>query len=168
MDRRHWGWGLIAALNAVACGGQAELQAQDMDAGTPPGGFYSVSWQTVSDSCQPKRAQGTFDELVGSTRDLAGIVFAPTGHGHQDIPWDEPFFFTAPDCALAVAFDVISKTSHSFVVDSQIDWGEPTPACKPWALFGIPDAACSVHQIATYELEQACPATRNNVSCSAY
>ena len=139
-----------------------------MDAGTPPGGFYSVSWQTVSDSCQPKRAQGTFDELVGSTRDLAAIVFAPTGHGHQDIPWDEPFFFTAPDCALAVAFDVISKTSHSFVVDSQIDWGDPTPACKPWALFGIPDAACSVHQIAIYELEQACPATRNNVSCSAY
>lgn len=156
---------MLAAWCNVACGGRVETDRQSTDSGTPPAGFYSVTWRTVTDSCQPSRPQGTFDELIGAKADVVNIVVSPTGHGRQDIRWDEPFFFTANDCSLALSLEVTSKSSHSFVVDSQVDWSDPDAGCAPYSLFNVPAAPCSVHQIATYELEEACPATRNGLHC---
>ena len=134
-----------------------------MDSGTPPFGFYSVSWQTVSDSCQPRRPERTSEEVVGSTEKLVSVVLS-TDHRHQDIQWNEPFFFTSSECGLSISLEVVSKSATSFVVDSQIDWVGANRACEPWAFLGIPSGDCSVHQTVTYELNRPCP-SKNLGSC---
>ena len=164
MIRRQWGGACLAALCAAACGGRAETEAPNAAAGTPPRGFYSLSWHTVADSCDPARPQGVTHEFAGETESGVLAVLSRS-HGHQELRWDEPLFFTASECELAFVLEVTSKSAHSYVVDSQIDWGTPSKSCQPWASLGIPSAACSVHQITTYELEQACPTTQNGVSC---
>ncbi|HEY3665367.1 MAG TPA: hypothetical protein VGL19_05180 [Polyangiaceae bacterium] len=86
------------------------------------------------------------------------------GGRRQDMRWDEPFMHTWSECGASLTLDVTTKTSHSFVVDSQMDWVNPT-ACTSLAWLGVPPSSCSVHQRETYELLQACPSTRKNVTC---
>jgi hypothetical protein len=60
---------------------------------------------------------------------------------------------------------VISKSSHSLVVHSQLDWVNPS-ICTSFSGLRFATSDCTVHQIVSYELAQACPATRHNVSCN--
>jgi hypothetical protein len=87
-----------------------------------------------------------------------------TGERRQDIAWDQPFMYTWTECGASITLDVTAKTAHSFVVDSQMDWVNPT-ACATLAWLGVPPSDCTVHQHETFELEQACPATRDGLSC---
>src|SRR5450432_4192770 len=53
MGQQKWVWTAVTCLCAVGCGGQAQEDVQSSDSGTPPSGFYSILYESVSDSCQP-------------------------------------------------------------------------------------------------------------------
>jgi hypothetical protein len=165
MSRGQWGGAALTALCALGCGGRAEEPAQNPDLGIPPGGFYSATWQTLSDSCDAKEPQGTTNELIGAGVEGGVSVVFWQAHRQQPIPWDEPFTFTWNECGVTVTLEVLEKSSHSLVVDRRLDWVNPAP-CKQLKDYDLPTFDCAVHQITTYELEQACPTTRHGVSCS--
>jgi hypothetical protein len=162
MIRQQWGWAVLTALCAVGCGGQAE--GSDTVSQTPPSGFYSVSWQTVSDSCQPLQPEVMTSELAMATADGANVVTWQYGKRRQDLTWDKPLEFTWSECGATISLKVTATSAHSLVVDHQMAWVNPA-ACDPLDWFDVPSADCAVHQIATYELEEPCPATRSGFNC---
>jgi hypothetical protein len=163
MAQQKWVWTAITCLCAVGCGGRAQEDVQGSDSGPPPAGFYSVSYESLSDLCQPLHPQSTAEELVGSTANGPNIWISQGDTSRQDIGWGQPFMYTWSECGTSITLDVTAKTSHSFVVDSLIDWVNPG-AC-PLVPPSVPSSDCTVHQRETFELEQACPATRNGISC---
>jgi|SRR6187431_1877705 len=164
MIRHWWRWTALAGLSVLGCGGRAGLQSESTsDVETPAHGFYSATWQTVSDSCQPAEPQGTTQELIGPLREGISVVFWQP-HRQQVIPWDEPFMFSWSECGATIRLEVLERSYRSLVVDRRIDWANPAP-CKKLKGLAVPSFGCSVHQITTYELEQACPSTRNGVTC---
>ena len=151
------------------CGGQAQEDAQVVkDAGTQRAGFYSVMFETMADSCDPAQSPDTLEQLVSSNDQVFNIPITQIGGGRQDLPWDRPFNYTLSECGTSIAIEVQAKNLHSFTVNSQIDWVNPS-ACRA-SLPYRPKSDCLVHQRETYELEQACPATRKSgpgfVSCN--
>ena len=165
MTQQKWVWTALTWLCAFGCGGQAQEDVQSSDSGMPPGGFYSISYESLADSCQPPQPQGTVEGLMSvSAEGELNIPIWQTGGRRQDITWDQPFTHTWTECGATLTLDVTARTSHSFVIDSQMDWVNPT-ACTTLAWLGVPPSNCTVHQRETFELEQACPATRNGVSC---
>jgi hypothetical protein len=162
MNRRQRAWVVLSTLCVVGCGGRAE-DAQSPDLGAPPSGFYSVSWQTVSDTCQLQQPSGSTVEVVSAKANGANIVFYQSGRRRQDIVWEERLFHTWDECGATFALEVASKSAHSLVVDLRWDWVNPRTCEASW--LEIPNSDCATHQIATYELEEACPATRNGFHC---
>lgn len=158
--RKQWGCIGLIALCALGCSGQAESS----DAVRPPSGFYRATWQTVSDSCQPMEQDRTSEELLGASPDKVTIVMS-RDHRHQEIPWDQPFMWTWSDCGATVSYNVVAKSADSLVVDSQWDWVNPQ-SCASVSWLEVPSSNCTLQQTVTYELLQACPTTRNNVSCT--
>jgi len=158
--RKKWGCIGLMALGALGCGGQAESS----DSVRPPSGFYRATWQTVSDSCQPMQEDRTSEELLFASSDKIAIVMSPD-HRHQEIPWDQPYVWTWIECGLTFSFNVVSKSTDSLVVDSQLDWVDPH-SCASASWLEVPSSNCTVQQTVTYELLQACPTTRNQVSCN--
>jgi hypothetical protein len=160
MGQQKWLETGLVCLCAVGCGGRV----QDAEVGTPPSGFYSVSGVTDFDSCQQPSPQTTADVLVGTNAQGPNVRLWPSDLRHQDITWDQPFMYTWSECGATLVLDVKARSAHSFVLDRQMDWVNPT-ACDFLAPLGIPPSNCTVHVVETYELEQACPAERNNVGC---
>ena len=161
MIRRQWGWIVLTASCAVGCGAQAEGSESPP---IPPSGFYSVSWRTVSDSCEPLQQEVTTDELAMTSADGANVVIWQYGKRRQDLTWDEPLVHTWSECGATISLEVTAKSAHSLVVDHQMAWVNPA-TCEPLAWFDVPSADCAVHQIATYEFEEACPGTGDGFHC---
>jgi hypothetical protein len=166
MSRQERVWAGLACLWAVGCSGQAQedVQSSDGGIGSPPSGFYSILYESVSDSCEPLQPQGTVEGLMTAAGNGLEIPIWQTGQRRQDIAWDQPFMYTWTECGASITLDVTAKTARSFVIDSQMDWVNPT-ACATLAWLGVPPSDCTVHQRETFELEQACPATRDGFSC---
>ena len=159
------GWALLTSVWAVGCGGRAQKDAQNSDLGIPPSGFYSILYESVSDSCQATQPQATVEGFMQATpQGGLNIPIWETGGRRSDMAWDQPLVYTWTECGASLTLDVTTKTSRSFVVDSQMVWVNPTP-CTRLAWLGVPPSDCTVHQRETYKIEQACPATRNSVSC---
>jgi len=161
--RNKWGYIGLVALCALGCGGQAEQQAPSSDAQRPPSGFYRATWKTVFDSCQPRQTERTSEESLFASPDTVSIVMS-RDHRHQEIPWDQPLMYTWSDCGATISLNVAAKSEASLVVDSQWDWVSPT-ACEPLSWLDPPSSDCTLQQTVSYELLQACPTTRDNVSC---
>jgi hypothetical protein len=160
MGQRNWLVTGFMGLCAVACGGRA----QDAEVGTPPSGFYSVSGASDFDSCQQPSPQGAANDLVSVNAEGPNVRLWPGDLRRQDITWKQPLMHTWSECGATLVLDVKAKTAHSFALDYQMDWVNPT-SCDFLAPLGIPPSDCTVHVVETYELEQACPAERNNVGC---
>jgi hypothetical protein len=142
---------LLTALCAVGCGAPVE----GSESSRPPSGLYSVSWQTVFDSCQPMQLETTTQESLSTTAEGTNVLIWQYGKRRQDLAWGERLVYAWEQCGATISLEVTEKSTHSMVVDHQIDWVNPT-ACEPLAWFDIPSSDCTVHQIATYEFVDDC------------
>lgn len=119
----------------------------------PPSGFYSLSTQTISDSCEPKSEQKQASG-VEITVNSIGYNVPLAGGGREDVPWQGPREINLPGCESSFGVEVVSRTSHSIAVEYWIDWIHPE-SCKQSA-FNVPVFDCSVRQRETFELQQSC------------
>jgi hypothetical protein len=83
----------------------------------------------------------------------------------QDILWSGLPSGKLLGCDSTLSVDVVSRTSHSIVIEYELDWIN-VANCSASPALVIPASDCQVLQRETFELLQACPATLNGISCT--
>ncbi len=135
--------GLDRAHGPVRCRLWRASEGSESVSSTPPSGFYSVSWRTVSDSCQPMQQEVTTSELAMATADGANVVMWQYGKRRQDLTWDKPLVYTWSECGATISLEVTAQSSHSLVVDHQMLGSTRPPAILwPGSRFRVPTVRC--------------------------
>jgi len=155
---------------ATACAGHVSGE----DNSRPPRGFYWVTTVTRNDTCSPSIAQGTREQLAGGNHDVVGVSLWEASFVF-DMPWTGGAFeldrchhaeeLTTP--LFSVVYEVNELTPRSYELDSRWDWTAPGACPERDSAENFPTVPCSLEMTQTYELSEACPATRNGLSCSA-
>jgi hypothetical protein len=154
------------------CGGRTAMDdlsnsesLADASCTLPPSGFYSMSVETLTDSCDPPRSQVVGKEMGLAAASQGCNVIIGLGGPRQDVPWEGLPKSKFPLCDTTWQVDVIAKSCRSFQIEYAIDWVNPT-TCGLSTMLDIPPSNCFVRQRETFELIKACPATNSaGVSC---